>query len=199
MLTATSDLNLVTGTSAQIFDKIVTYYEDQRARDQRLKTKKTAENAAKVIERATKVSSGRAFNRDQVCLTEKKLLEQQLAWHEQKLKESRDAAKRRKDAVNRLRLKVNKIGLKDEMEWNVGDYRTMLTYKKKAGDTAASSIKDKDILRAMWYQRQSRQSPTNSDEEEEEYEEFANNWYGEGGTLKFEAKEGEDDVNSGYV
>ena len=196
-----SELNLVTGTSAQIFDKIVMYYEDQQARERRLKSTKNAEKAAKVLERATKMSSGRAFNRDQVCLTEKKLLEHQLAWHEQKLKESREAAKRRRDASNRLKMKANKIRQKDEMDWNVSDYRTMLTYKKKAGDTAVSTVKDKDVLRAMWFERQSRQSPSNSDDE---YEDFANTWYGtglqEGVILKMEAKEGEDDVvDDGYI
>ena len=53
----------------------------------------------------------------------------------------------------------------------------------------------------MWFDRQSRQSPSNSDDE---YEDFANTWYGtglqEGVILKMEAKEGEDDVvDDGYI
>ena len=44
----------------------------------------------------------------------------------------------------------------------------MLTYKKRPGDPATSSIKDKDILRALWFDWQGRMSPSLSDVEEEE-------------------------------
>ena len=95
--------------------------------------------------------SGHAFRRDQLCLTNKDVLDHQLKWQAERTEDEKKRARRRVEAFRSQLSKVQKIRNKSEIDWNVTDYRTMLTYKKRPGDPATSSIKDKDILRALWF------------------------------------------------
>ena len=133
-----------------------------------LETKKRAEAATAAINRTTKLTSGQLFRRDQICLTNPKILEEQLSYVAYKERQAKMAKTRRREERRRQLNRVREIRQKDEAKWSITDLRRMLTYKKRSGDTATTNIKDRDALIELWNKRKNRASPEVSDEEEDD-------------------------------
>ena len=89
--------------------------------------------------------------------------------HKQDLKLA--AEQRKLEWLRKSKIKANQIRSRDESKWSVSDYRALLTYKKQAGDPPSSKITDKNVLRSMWLQRQSRSSPTYMPLDNDDYDE----------------------------
>ena len=141
------------------------------ARERHLEKQRIAEAADKNLKRTTKLTSGNAFKRHEVCLTSPSILEAQLEYEKYKA-EQRDAAlQRKKQYLLKTKVKVDRIREKDESKWSVADYRTLLTYEKQPpGDDPTLKISDRDVLKNMWQQRQIRTSPVLSPAQEPDNE-----------------------------
>lgn len=170
-ITIATDLNFSTGESADLFDRILSHNNQDAARKRSLEKKKAAEAATAAINRTTKLTSGQLFRRDQICLTNPQILQEQLSYVAYKEDKRKEAKLRRRQERQRQLNKVNQIRQKDMSKWMIGDLKRMLTYKKQSGDAATTNIKDRDALVALWEARKNRISPTVSPEaSDEEYE-----------------------------
>ena len=95
-----------------------------------------------------------------VELAIQKLTEMEYELYKRKLEA--ESRQRRKERMINTKARIQKIRQKEENKWTISDLRSMLSYKRKAGDKGVTNEKDKTVLLDMWNKRKNRPSPATS-------------------------------------